>query len=819
MKNTKDRPVLHLICQAHLDPVWIWPRRDGYSEALTTMGSAAQFLEAEPDMKFTRSSAAVYRWVQESDPELFHRIKALVKAGRWEIVNGWEIQPDANLPLGESFVRQALYGKQWFQKEFDVDVTIGYNVDTFGHTGNLPQILKKSGLDHYVFMRPPLDPDKQPHPLLFWWESPDGSRVLSWRLPQNYGQPPDADADFLEKEIRRAIAENFVPGINHALCFVGVGNHGGGPTRRQIDRIRQLQSQKNLPELRFSTLQEYFETVQKEPGFSDIPVHRQGLQYINVGCYAAHGRIKRANRRAERLWQKAESLETMRRQAGIPQSTNFTQNQTASWRNILFNQFHDIHGGTCIQSADTSILAQSGHAEYLAESSIEENLHRLARQVHTSWAEKGVLFLCNPLPWPRLATVSFDTFVSPTGEERITHLKDAQGKKETIQWAPSETSFGPMAMDWKNLTATVSLPAWGYRAFSLAEGQAPKARAWKNPPFQINGKAPGLTRLLNHQGENLLSQSIHFQVYEDSGDTWGHKLDEYQTVLGEPRLLDTKTVVQGPLVKTVRQNFRWKGSSITAFYTAWNGRPEVEIQLRIRWNEPRELLRFLLPTRLTQPQVRVAEPGGVTPRRSDGWEKPASEWVALEGTLGSGKRSIGLLADRPLSYFAQEGTIGVSLVRSSYYAHHHPQSPAPDSHNPYLDMGETEYRLWLVPGTAGMGSLHMHRKAWELETPAERVVDHGHPGSLPPSQGFLDLKPASLALYALKPAEKGKSLVLRFQETQGRKTTATITLPGKSDPTWTGSLNPYEIQTVLIPLNSSKRKPGRCTFFENRTRS
>ena len=231
---------LHLIGQAHLDPVWLWPWSDGCSEALTTIQSAVNFLETEPDFCFTRSSAEIYRWVQRADPRLFARIKAHVAAGRWEIVGGWIEQPDCNLPSTESFVRQSLYGKTYFRDEFGVDVRIGYNVDSFGHAAELPQLLAGAGFTHYVFMRP--QAWEAELPTLLWWEGSAGARVLTWRLPQNYGRTPDADADNFEAELRKAAEVGFAPGMNHGMFFYGVGNHGGGPTRAQLERIRRLHS-------------------------------------------------------------------------------------------------------------------------------------------------------------------------------------------------------------------------------------------------------------------------------------------------------------------------------------------------------------------------------------------------------------------------------------------------------------------------------------------------------------------------------------------------------------------------------------------------
>lgn len=810
----KQNKTLHLICQAHLDPVWIWHRRDGYSEALTTIASAVQFLEAEPDMKFTRSSAAVYRWIQESDPGLFARLRKLVDAGRWEVVNGWEVQPDCNLPLGESFIRQSLYGKQWFQEQLGADVTIGYNVDTFGHAGNLPQILKQSGFDAYVCMRPFNDPAGRPYPNLFWWESPDGSRILCWRIPRTYGQPPGATPDDLEAQLREEADQSFAPGIRHAPFFLGVGNHGGGPTRRQIDRIRRLQEDPGLPELRFSTMRDYFDTVQHEDGFADIPVHREGIQYINVGCYAAHGRIKRACRRTERQLLKAEVADSMLELSGLSPTVPGKDPRLEAWRSVLFNQFHDILGGTCIQSADESIMDQFGHAGHIAEASADRSFHALSRQIDTSWISEGALVLFNPLPWERWASVAFDTFVEPTGEEGITHLRDADNRRYPIQWTPSEACFGPMGMKWRKLRATVVLPALGYRAFAMAHGKAPATRAFKPANGRVNRRRAGLTHLGISGKENLLSSAVRLEVLRDIGDTWGHRVERYDEVLGEPELVETKVLESGPLVRIVRQVATWGQSRIRLYTTFHRNRSEVELRVAVNWQEPRELLRLVVPTRFKDSQILASEPGGQVFRESDGREKPATEWVAIGGSVSGRKRSVGLVSDRPLSYCCLEGAIGVTLVRSSFYAHHRPNQVKDALENPYLDTGESESRFLLTAGKGSPAGLNLHRLAWEQEIPAERVVDHGHSGDLPPDGSFLSIGPRSVAFYALKPSEDGRSLVLRIQETRGRHTAAQVEVRGQKPLAWEGELKPFEILSLRIPVSGRARTIRPVDIFE-----
>ena len=202
---------VHMIGQGHIDPVWLWRIDEGRKEVLDTCRSALDRMDETPEFMFTRSSAASYLWVEEDDPEMFARIGERIAEGRWEIVNGWWEQPDCNIPGGESYVRHALYAKEYFLEKFGVEPTVGYNVDTFGHHGNLPQILAKSGFDSYLFFRPSeeefreYESETKELPQVFWWEAPDGSRVLACRPPYHYY---GFGADFREMIDRIKIAKD-----------------------------------------------------------------------------------------------------------------------------------------------------------------------------------------------------------------------------------------------------------------------------------------------------------------------------------------------------------------------------------------------------------------------------------------------------------------------------------------------------------------------------------------------------------------------------------------------------------------------------------
>ncbi|MCF7686971.1 MAG: hypothetical protein K9M98_04150 [Cephaloticoccus sp.] len=806
------RRTLHLIGQAHLDPVWLWPWRDGCSEALTTIQSAINFLETEPDFCFTRSSSEIYRWVQQADPRLFSRVKHFVAEGRWEIVGGWIEQPDCNLPSTESFVRQSLYGKSYFENEFSVDVKIGYNVDSFGHAAGLPLLLAGAGYTHYVFMRP--QNWERELPTLFWWEGPDKSRVLCWRLPQNYGQAPDAGTDHFETEVRQAAEVGFAPGMSHGMFFYGVGNHGGGPTRRQIERIRQLQADPTLPEIRLSTVGRFFAAIAADPALAKVPTLRGDLNKHAPGCYSAHGMIKRETRRAERRLVQAETITTAVRLA--TGATFPAAPLQRPWEHLLFNQFHDIMGGTCTASNDASIRDRFGATTHAADEIATLALHRLARAVDLTTVPEGALFLWNPLPWPRQVQVEFDTFAAPNGGAPLTRLVAPDGKEtHPIYWTTPEPCFGPMNSPWSKLNALVPLPACGYRVFTLDRADCPPGLPPLVPNFSVAGMQPGIHLPLAGAGPELPAPLISFSVWQDTGDTWGHRLKGYDECLGVPDLNDTKVLVENPTQRCVRQRAWWNKSELIIHYRQHVHQPGIEISVRVNWQECRQILRLEVRTPLADVRSCAAGPACTVQRSSDRGEEPASDWVAIEGQRPDGQtHSVQLVTDGGLSYNTSGGDLQAIIVRSAYYAHHQPKFPRDAPANPLLDQGWQESRFWIRSAPGGVGALLPHRYAAEVLNPVERVYDSAHPGPLPREASLFSLWPETVMLTACKPAEDGDGWIVRLQETASRDTRCELRAMLGDPRSWQLNLAAGSLSTIRLPFAGNK--PATiCDLLEN----
>lgn len=801
-----SRKILHIISQAHLDPVWLWPVRDGIAEALTTMQSAVDRAAENDDFHFTRSSACTYAWAKKMDPTLFDSIRKLVAVGRWEVVGGWVEQPDCNLPSAESFIRQGLYGKAFFEREFGDKgrTSVGYNPDSFGHCGGLPQILNHTDFDGYAFMRP--EPHDNPNlPMLFWWESKDGSRVLACRIPTQYSQSYAADADYMERTLRYASEKHFVEGIDHGVMWFGVGNHGGGPTREHIARIKELQKDASLPEIRFSTVREFLEAVRQSPGAADLAVVREELGFMNRGCYAATGEVKQMHRLCEKTLYAAESLDVLANgQTADPKAL------ATPWWELLFNEFHDILAGTCSPLAQEENRSRFGLILTAARSHRLGSVCQMARRVDTR-AEKGsVLFVANPLPWRRTAVVQFDTFVQVHGREEITHLETREGKRVPIQWQTADANFGPWGLKWAKLTAALELPAGGYQVFRVVTKTKENLVKAHNP---VDGGQTGQFVETNEEmasvvttrdaalpqwrhddlGE-LLAGAVGTVVIKDDRNTWGAGVLHYNEALGRPEIVETETLEDGPLLKIVRQKTRWQSSEIWMDVVTCSHSQAIELRFRINWQEKRQILKLDLQTLLTKTKVVAKMPAEIVERPDDEREYPCHDWVALRGELRGKPAVVGLVNDSGYSYDAKDGRLRMILARSVPHAEHPPFEYKDVRNIPFLDQGWQERRFLLVVGES-VDELDLERTAQEFQIPAEHMLDSGHPGTEPWEKSLFAVEPANVFVLALKAAEDGAGTVIRLLESGGRPTEAQMTYRGETHRI---TLDGHELATLKI---------------------
>ena len=752
------RRVLHIIGYSHVDAAWLWPWRDSSNLALTTARSALDRMTETEGFKYCASSSSHYRWIQKADPAMFQEILHRIREGRWEVVGGWPVEPDCNIPSTESFVRHGLYGKAYCKEALGVDVKIGFNPDSFGHAAGLPTILKQSGFGYYVFMRPgdqEQEPDKK-LPLLFWWEGPDGSRVLTLRILGSY--------DSAAAKIPTVAPNSFASGFSDGALFLGVGDHGGAVTKAQIQQVLQMRNDTSLPELRWSTTAEFFKAVESSPAMANLPVIRGDLQHHSRGCYSANGDEKYQNRRAERAMVQVESFSWL---TSVTLGRQYPRAQfTDAWWNILFNQFHDLMAGTSLYSDYQDARDGLGTACQTATATKIEALESIAKQVNTQQAEGGLVFAFNPMPWKRKAYLEY---IPGRRESPITCLKAQDGSKVSVQVRPSES----MTTFYTRLAAWVELPAFGYKVFSEGFDAAPPAPAY-GTSATVSENAFGISSLKAASGTELLASQIGLVAIADPSDTWSHGVDSFRQEIGRPELVSSKVVEDGPVLRITRQRLRWQQSEIAVDVWTFPESDIVKLHFVINWQQHEQILKLEIPTALTEPKVFAAVPGAVTEKVTNGNEEPYQDWVAVQGKKGGEDYTVALLNNQTYSYDCLNGLLRTILIRSAPYARHNPSPVDPQSLDAWQDQGRQERIFWLVGRPGSYTDLHLDQLANELQTPVEYVTDSRHGGTEAWEKSFLDVAPGTMSVLAIKQAEDSNALILRLQERSGKQTVAHV---------------------------------------------
>ncbi|WP_342750922.1 hypothetical protein OH491_06760 [Termitidicoccus mucosus] len=281
----------HIITNAHLDPVWLWDWREGLNEGIATCRAVLDLMNEFPELKFTRGEASVYEHIERHAPETFARIREKIAEGRWEVAGGNYVQPDTNLPATEVLARQFRRGLGYFRRALGVRPVAAWAADSFGHSAGCPAIYAAAGMKYFAFWRPFASELALPGPA-FWWEAAGGERVLSWRIQVGWYGSTRAEIPGRLDAYREESAQW---GVENVMVPLGLGNHGGGPSRAQIEA--GWRGQNRDVEVVFSTLHGFFEALSAEA--ARLPVFRGELNFTLRGCYASAASVKFAYRRAE----------------------------------------------------------------------------------------------------------------------------------------------------------------------------------------------------------------------------------------------------------------------------------------------------------------------------------------------------------------------------------------------------------------------------------------------------------------------------------------------------------------------------------------
>lgn len=676
---------LFLVCNAHLDPVWLWPWQEGATAAIATFRSAANFCEEYDGFVFCHNESCLYEWTQEYDPALFERIKKLVKAGKWHIIGGWFIQPDCNIPAGETIIRQILEGQRYFKKQFGVSPKVAINFDTFGHSRGLVQILKQCGYMGYLYMRP--EEIRQSLPgSNFYWEGFDGSKILAHRLNGVYS----ANMGKAVERINELVNEQSKDDID-VFCW-GVGNHGGGPSHIDLQGLNQWMEKH--PELKpeHSTPEAFFEALDADR--KDYPVVDYDLRPVFVGCYTSQAKVKRLHRNLENRLYATEKILSAAAAQGLMEYP--AEKVQEAQRELLFSEFHDILPGTTIEEGEAGAVMNLQHGlNILSKLEMRAAMALLAGQPKAE-PEQTPVFIFNPHPYPVTGDFTFEIMPSDQNwldDKRNTVTVRYQGKVIPSQ---EEKPSLNMNLDWrKRITVHATLEPSSMNRFdcafslepitSLPEVQFPEGNfVFDNGKMQVViNTQTGLVDSYKVGGKEYLKPGAFLPtVCQDDSDPWhmlamtyGEKVGAFAPVSSKTvrRYSDSKEIVasavrvveDGPIRTIVEAELEWNHSKVVQSYILPKDGTSFEISQYIIWNEADKILKWEIPTTVDGKYIGQGMFGSGELTK-DGIECVSQKWCGLFDE----EKALTIANDGIYGSHCLKDTIYLSLLRAPAYANH-----------------------------------------------------------------------------------------------------------------------------------------------------
>jgi alpha-mannosidase len=798
LKPMMDRATLHLTGNSHIDAAWLWPWTETVNTVRDTYGTAIQLMNEYPTYTFTQSAAAYNSWLANDYPDLNAQIARRIRQGRWEIVGGMWVEPDLNMPDGESTVRSILIGKRWYQKHYGVDVRIGWNPDSFGYNWQLPQIYKRTGIDYFVTQKMAWnDTNKLPFKL-FWWESPDGSKVLTY-FPHDYANtslnPVRLAADLAQ-------AREFSPGLTNMMDLYGVGDHGGGPTRAMLDQgLHWMQPDKVVPKMQFGTAGTWFSSVQNdiapasrtwdyrtiaqgyvEPapvsGKISIPTwdDEMYLEY-HRGVYTTQALMKWNLRHGPEWTLDAEKYASLAWLDGSPYPA---QELTSAWKTITFNDFHDLAAGSgigVIYKTAAQQFRQVDRADKLISSAA---LDTIAAHVDTHVASGVPVFVFNPVAWTRSGDVKVDVQM-PSATAAVSVL-DAHGAvlpSEVLSKEPSTNTF-------HLLVQAHNVPSLGYEVLHVVAGRRPFASdlhvhglTLENSALRvvIDPKTGCVASLYDKKAgfETLAPNSCgnELQAFHDNPQAYDAWNIDPGTLDKPPVLLSEADSVQlidnNPMRAVVRVTRHWDKSTFIQDIILEAGSEQAVVVNDIDWHETHILLKAAFALSASSPFATYEIPFGTIQRpttRNNSWEKarfevPAQRWA----DLGNAQHGFSLINDSKYGYDAVGNLLRLSLLRSPVW---------PD---PNADRGHQHFSYALYPHAGSWQQAMTVRHGYDFNFPLTAMQVQPHTGALPGENSFAAVSPSDIVLTAMKKADDTHSLEFHFYEWAGKSGELALHVP------------------------------------------
>jgi alpha-mannosidase len=830
LKPMLQQATFHVTGNSHIDAAWLWPWTETVDVVKRTFGTALQLMNEYPEYTYTQSAAQYNSWMANKYPQMNDEIKQRIKEGRWEVVGGMWVEPDLNLPGGESTVRSILIGKRWFQQHYGVDVRIGWNPDSFGYNWQLPQIYKRSGIDYFVTQKMTWNDTNQLPFKLFWWESPDGSKVLTY-FPHDYANnnlnPLRLSADLVQARQR-------APGMLDMMDLYGIGDHGGGPTRAVLDEgDHWAQPDKIIPKMKFGTSQTYFTNIEQnissnsplwnyesiakgytfptaEEGKIDIPTWKDEM-YLEYhrGVYTTQASHKRNMRESEEWALNAEKVASL---AWLKGDVYPNAELTEAWKKITFNQFHDLAAGSGIAVVYKDAQKEYDEVHWATNEISAKALQTLDADINTSVGGDTAVLVFNPLAWQRDGLVTVDVQLPTASANSVSVVDSHQRVLPSIV-----LSSNPKINSYKLLIDAKAVPSMGYEVLHVVKGKRPFASDLKasgttmeNAALKVvvDPKSGCITSLFDKRSnfESLASGACgnQLQTFTDTPkdyDAWNIDPGTLDHMTPISEVDSVKLVENNPLRAVIRVSRTWQKSKFVQDITLYAGADTVNVGNDVDWHETHILLKAAFPLAASAPMATYEIPYGTIQRpttRENTWEQARFEVPALRwADLGDGQHGFSLINDSKYGYDDKDNVLRLTLLRSPIW-------PDPDA-----DRGHQNFDYELYPHGGTWQQALTERQGYQYNYNLKAIQVEAHTGSQPAEHSYLSVEPENVVLTAVKKAEDNNGLIFRVVEWAGKQSNVTFTVPpGATAATEanlmenpTGASLPLSANKVTIPIH------------------
>ncbi|MBR6051361.1 MAG: alpha-mannosidase [Clostridia bacterium] len=807
----------------------MWEVEEGVAETLSTFRVAADFCENYDGFIFCHNEAMLYEWVEKNDSALFERIRKLVKAGKWHIMGGWYLQPDCNIPSGESFVRQILAGKYYFLDKFGVEPRTAINFDAFGHSRGLVDIMKKAGYDSYIFCRP--EPDMLDLPgEQFNWVGFDGSKIACSRAYNSY-ESHRGEAD---EKIKGWMEKN--RGAKVGMVLWGIGDHGGGPSRIDLEKIETLAKSEKEFKLIHSTPEKYFDELEKS---ETLPDYSGLMNPRYTGCYTTMSRIKHIHRQLENELYMTEKMAAHALMASV--SDYPADAIERATKDLLWLEFHDILPGSSVEPVGKYAEAVAGHG--LIELRQEKIKAFLALCSDRKKAEDGEIpvFVYNPHPYEVTEIVEVEYNLPDQNKNRelysVPHVY-LDGVEIPSQREHEMSNFN---VDWRIKSVfRATLPAGAMSRYDI------KIKLEKNPApisqpvgdsyvfdngemrVEINTKT-GLVDSFSVGGKDVLFEnSLVPLAIKDDENSWAHKEKSFRNVAGEFTLMNAdeaakfsgiidgstphpvRIIEEGDVRVIVEALFKYEHSFIARRYIFPRRGKSFTVAEKVYWNEKMTMLKLSLKT------VKADKFIGQTAYGSENLLINGDEMVSHKwNVVSDGRVALSVINDGTYGSDFLGDEYRVTLLRSPGYSAgksdfsvRKPYIMEQDRFSPFIDQGEHDYKFVIGGGDEKERLELIEREAGAFsEAPmALSFFPTGCEKSLENTiKPFASLSDNVITLAVFKKAEKSDDSVIRLFNPTAETRKTTLKLPA-IDFKGEFTLGGYEIKTISMNIKTKKVK-------------